>query len=603
MLDTLARLTLGSSILLSAYPVFIYPRLARLLAHRRRPESSETFTTPGLPEISILVPAHNEAATIEAKLNDIRGLNYPPDKLEILVCSDGSNDGTDDIVRRVAGPRTLLLRNERRRGKTATVNRLVASAKHPLVLLTDASAALDADALQHLVRAISAANVGVAAAAYIRDASGTSVSQGESEYWTKQDRMRQWESDAGLLASAHGAAYLARRALVPVLPIDTINDDYTIPFTIRAAGARVVHVPQAIAIDRGQEASADVRHRLARITRGNLQMTMRLFRLPAGDDRRVLLGLVAKATKSLLPLWLALGGAASLVLWPTATLTLAIAALASVAYATLAAKSATPPNLIARVGALLSYVALALSGQALGALQATFGVRQGPWRSHTGTTALAVRGPSLPPRSVRIAKRAVDVIAATFGLAVMGIPMLVIAGLVRRGSAGPAIYAQRRVYVRRDGSLAQFTMFKFRTMVADAEVGTGPIWATEDDPRITGLGNRLRKARLDELPQLFNLLLGDMSLVGPRPERAHFTKMLAREIPGYHERLMGLKPGITGLAQIHCEYDTSIDSVREKLLYDFAYALSLQRFRDYVRIEATTLLETVRVVLTGRGAH
>lgn len=138
---------------------------------------------------------------------------------------------------------------------------------------------------------------------------------------------------------------------------------------------------------------------------------------------------------------------------------------------------------------------------------------------------------------------------------------------IRLTSRGPGIYAQTRV--GRGGRI--FTMFKLRSMRIDAESATGPVWASvSDDPRVTRLGYWLRRLHLDELPQFFNVLRGDMSLVGPRPERPEFVRVLGEQIPGYLDRLK-VAPGITGLAQVNLPPDTDLESVRRKIVLDRAY--------------------------------
>jgi lipopolysaccharide/colanic/teichoic acid biosynthesis glycosyltransferase len=148
-----------------------------------------------------------------------------------------------------------------------------------------------------------------------------------------------------------------------------------------------------------------------------------------------------------------------------------------------------------------------------------------------------------------------------------GLPLLgLIMALVRSTSRGPALYRQQRM-----GKHGQtFTMFKVRTMVTDAEAATGPIWSAKNDPRVTSLGKWLRKLHLDELPQLFNVLNGEMSLMGPRPERPEIARQLATRIPGYGKRL-AIRPGITGLAQINLPPDVSLQCVRRKLVLDLQY--------------------------------
>jgi lipopolysaccharide/colanic/teichoic acid biosynthesis glycosyltransferase len=153
---------------------------------------------------------------------------------------------------------------------------------------------------------------------------------------------------------------------------------------------------------------------------------------------------------------------------------------------------------------------------------------------------------------------------------VLLIPAMPIIGilvlLVRATSRGPGIY--RQVRVGRDGR--EFWMYKIRSMASDAEKGTGAVWSTTNDPRVTRLGKLLRKLHLDEFPQLFNVLRGEMSLVGPRPERPEIVAVLAKRVPGYNAR-HAVRPGITGLAQINLPPDTDLESVRRKLYLDLEY--------------------------------
>lgn len=159
--------------------------------------------------------------------------------------------------------------------------------------------------------------------------------------------------------------------------------------------------------------------------------------------------------------------------------------------------------------------------------------------------------------------------------------------LVRVSSPGPGIY--RQVRVGRHGRT--FTMYKIRTMRQDAEAASGPTWATANDPRLTRVGRVIRALHLDEFPQLFNVLRGEMSLIGPRPERPEFTQVLARDIPGYLERL-AVYPGITGLAQINLPPDTDLDSVRRKLVLDLEYIREANLLLD-ARIMVWTLFRAV----------
>ncbi len=180
------------------------------------------------------------------------------------------------------------------------------------------------------------------------------------------------------------------------------------------------------------------------------------------------------------------------------------------------------------------------------------------------------------------AKRSADLIlAASLTVATAPVLLLIVA-LVKLTSAGPVIYAQTRV--GRDRRL--FTIFKIRTMYHNCERLSGPQWSTENDPRIIPIGRFLRRAHLDELPQIWNVLRGEMSLVGPRPERPEFIPELEKALPRYAERL-GVAPGLTGLAQVNLPPDVDHESVRRKLVYDLHYVDNQNLWLD-VRILTCT---------------
>lgn len=187
-------------------------------------------------------------------------------------------------------------------------------------------------------------------------------------------------------------------------------------------------------------------------------------------------------------------------------------------------------------------------------------------------------------------KRILDTVGSLVLLIVLSPVLLLVSLAVVASMGAPAVFRQERL--GRD--LRPFTLFKFRTMVRDAEAASGPVLADEEDPRITPLGRFLRTYRLDELPQLLNIVLGEMSFVGPRPERAFFIEQYLTEIPAYRQRFR-IKPGVTGLAQVSGSYATTPE---RKLKYDLIYMYHQSLLMD-VRIVA----DTIGVVLTGRGAR
>jgi lipopolysaccharide/colanic/teichoic acid biosynthesis glycosyltransferase len=246
-------------------------------------------------------------------------------------------------------------------------------------------------------------------------------------------------------------------------------------------------------------------------------------------------------------------------------------------------------------------------------------------------------GASVMNWKVRIAKRTIDLLAAgtLFLLVAPILPFIALA--VKLDSPGPVLYRQRRAGAflgteRKDGrdelKFVLFDMWKFRTMCVDAEKGTGAVIAQKGDPRVTRVGAFLRKTRLDELPQLWSILRGHMSLVGPRPERPELIADLALAIPMFEERMRGVKPGLTGFAQINLGYQGDplpgseiyalkhaltnpfkiegaegaiADDMRIKLLYDLAYSAVLDDLKAYLLTEMEIILKTPLVMIRGMG--
>ncbi|MCC6346621.1 MAG: TIGR03013 family PEP-CTERM/XrtA system glycosyltransferase [Nitrospirales bacterium] len=194
----------------------------------------------------------------------------------------------------------------------------------------------------------------------------------------------------------------------------------------------------------------------------------------------------------------------------------------------------------------------------------------------------------------RTYKRAFDIPLSLLGLT-LALPVIPLAALIIKmeSPSSPVLFRQLRV----GQGERNFVLYKFRTMRRDAESRTGAVWARKDDPRVTAVGRFMRKYRLDELPQLYNVLRGDMSFVGPRPERPEFVEKLKRVIPYYSERHT-VKPGITGWAQIKYPYGASVEDAIEKLRYDLFYIKNISLFLDLLII-----LETVKVVLLKRGGR
>jgi len=195
-------------------------------------------------------------------------------------------------------------------------------------------------------------------------------------------------------------------------------------------------------------------------------------------------------------------------------------------------------------------------------------------------------------RSFQLARRLVSICVSTVVLTICLplIPFLILA--VRLSSPGPILF--RQIRVGRGGRL--INIFKFRTMRQDAEAN-GAVWASKDDPRVTSVGRFMRKTRLDEIPQLWNVLRGDMAFVGPRPERPEFVKWLTSEIPYYNLRHM-IRPGITGWAQVRYQYGANLEETKRKLEYDLYYVKNMS-----LGLDLLIIFETIKTIILRRGAQ
>ena len=337
-----------------------------------------------------------------------------------------------------------------------------------------------------------------------------------------------------------------------------------------------------------------------RLAAGGVQQALRLWRL--GDPRRPGLAfsfLSGKALRAVMPFMMVIAFITNFALLGTGALWNALFALQCLGY------GLAIVGLFNKEAArlpIVSQLAYLVGGHAIGLVGATryiLGTDRGPWNS-TDTTASDEEGLFFDEK-VALGKRVLDIMIALCALVGLILLFVPIALAIKLESRGPIFYRQLRVGLRTPTYSRLFYLTKFRTMRSDAEAKSGAVWATEHDPRVTRVGRFLRKTRLDELPQCIDVLRGEMSIVGPRPERPQFFNKLETEIPFYSERTYGLKPGITGLAQVTLPYDSSIEDVRAKVLHDHAYAMQLSKFWRWLVADATIILRTFRVMILGKG--
>lgn len=592
---------------LVAYHHAVYPLIMSRLA--RNDQSSSTLCTDDeLPTATVVMPAFNEADHIAQKIANIASLDYPHHKLHLLIGCDGCTDDTvekaQDAAAKFPDLDIRIWDFETNRGKVAVLNDLVASVETQITVFTDVSAEIAHDAVRGLVSRFQDPQLGAVGGGYVLHGD---LNSGGASYWSMQTAIKCGESRLGGLIGAHGALYAIRTESWQPLFHDTINDDFIVPMTIATNGWRTLYDPNWRAFERDAVGEAVEAHRRERIGAGNMQQLLRLIgRCRPENPGLIFCFLSGKALRVLVPLLMFITFSGSLFLAAENPGFLFLSAAQIVAYTAAIAGHIFRKHSVPKPIKLASYLVFGHAASARGALGYLLGCWNGGWKR----TALRKRGPAkvrenpdesfLPP-SVKIAKRAMD-IGGSVALLALTLPLFpLVAMLIKLESRGPVFFRQRRVGRVRADRTELFMMIKFRSMRQDAEKKSGAVWAVKNDPRVTRVGRFLRKTRLDELPQLLNVLKGEMSLVGPRPERPELYGELERKIPFYRERTFGLRPGITGLAQVNQGYDTSIEDVRNKVMYDHAYAASSCRFLDWLQMELSIAARTVGVMSFGRG--
>jgi|HubBroStandDraft_1064217.scaffolds.fasta_scaffold00021_102 lipopolysaccharide/colanic/teichoic acid biosynthesis glycosyltransferase len=597
--------TLGAIFLL-IYHHLIYPALLRLAQARAAPPAPVArLPSEALPKFTIVVPAFNEAAVIAGKVENIAALDYPAERLDIVIACDGCIDDTVAIARRTAACHPantfLILDHAANRGKVAVLNEVLSLIDHGIICLTDASALLGPDALQIAAADFADPKIGVVAATYRFATEGIA---GEAAYWRYQTAVKLGESALGGVIGVHGAGYFFRASLFEPLPPDTINDDFVLPMGIVARGHRALYDPRIVATELEVATPELELRRRRRIAAGNMQQLLRLGRLLLPHRGGVAFCFASgKALRVLSPflmvlafvgcLWLSLAG------WPAFGWLLDFQVLV---YAMALTKELMPQRKLPRVIELVHYLVAGHAMALVGGSRYLFGLERGRWHRVSDLPAdYFLPAPTHISPATQLGKRLLDIAGALAGLALGSLLAGPIALAIKLGSRGPVIFRQLRIGRALPDRTELFVMYKFRTMYVDAEAKTGPVWATKGDPRITPVGRFLRKTRLDEIPQLVNVLRGDMSLVGPRPERPGITQNLEDAIPFFAERTFGIRPGITGLAQVNQGYDETLDDVRSKVLYDHAYGLAIMSFWSWLRTDLAVLWRTFAVIFGGRG--
>ncbi|MEP3232170.1 MAG: sugar transferase [Hyphomicrobiales bacterium] len=585
--------------------------LARFIRSFKEPLVVKDLPEDTLPRVAVVVPAFNEETFITEKIANLAALDYPADKLEIIIASDGSSDDTVALAKKALKKARNLVATVKdfsmNRGKIAVLNEIIPQLDADIIVLSDVSAVVGQNAIKRLASHFASERVGVVSGTYQLDKPG---SEGERLYWNFQTALKRDENTIGAIMGAHGAFYAIRGGLFETLEADTINDDFIIPMRIIGAGYESIYDTSIVAREREQTQMGQDFRRRVRMSAGGMQQIVRLMEL--FNPLRPGVAFVfasGKALRTFSPFLLAAMLLTSLALtlmgeFFYALPFLGLTALVYLGYAQIQGNLMNLP----KITRPFAYLAAGHMAGLVGGIRFLARMDKGRWGRASDAGADQFNGEAgdalalsfLTP-ATQIGKRCFDIVVASAAFVVFAALFPFIALLIKLDSPGPIFYRQLRVGTRTENESRLFLLAKFRTMRTDAESKTGAVWASKNDPRITRFGNFMRKTRLDEFPQCLNVLAGDMSIVGPRPERPAFFAKLEREIPFYTERTYGLRPGITGLAQVTTGYDESVEDVREKVLHDHVYATRLGRLSEWFWTDVSICFKTFTVMVLGKG--
>lgn len=605
-MKTLLLITVWIAALLFFYHHFLYPAILKKLAARYPAQQPPVMPQPEhLQFITVILPCFNEQHHIADKLFNFAYIDYPRDHFKVIVANDGSTDQSVAVYQQtILHPLLADVHFELRdfsvnRGKCAVLNTLLQE-QQGLVCLSDVSALISIDAFRLINRHMHDETVGVVAASYGLLNAG---SAGEASYWQYQVAIKQLESAMGSTLGVHGALYCIRAGLFKPLQSDSINDDFLIPMQVIAQGYRVVYDADIIGVELEQSNKSLDFNRRIRIAAGNVQQTIRLRHLLLPRYGSVAFNFFSgKCLRIFMPFCMLIMFCGAAVLAPASLLWQLNFMLQLLCYGAAVLVHYAPDSRWPKIVRLVHYLVAGHFASLLGwfhLLRRSRAILH--WRKTEPKTAAGSAKSHYLPVSTRIGKRLFDIVVATAVL-LLTLPLWVLIGLaIRIESAGPVFFRQLRIGLSDQQQTRLFYMIKFRSMVQDAEKHTGAVWASKNDSRVTVVGRFLRNTRLDELPQMINVIRGEMSLVGPRPERPELCAGLEQQIPFFTERTSYVRPGVTGLAQVNLGYDGCLDDVRNKLLHDHSYALALRSPLGWLKMDCMVLIRTLRIMVLGRG--
>ena len=587
------------------YHHWIYTRLLKRLVGAKSKSTQLNSVVKQDAKICILIPVYNEAKHMLAKVTNLAALDYPRENIQVHFGLDGCTDASQQTIQNALqlaeqqGLECYVHNFSQNRGKIQVVNQLIEITKElaDIHVFTDASSIISLDALCRVLDNFEDAKVGVVSGEYqLAD----QHNDNELEYWQMQNEIRILESQVHSAIGVPGAFFAMRSKLIKPLNKNVINDDFVMPMLAACQGYRVVVDSNIQIVELQADQMACESKRRLRLGAGNLQQIFLLPELFKFSGLRLCF-FSGKFLRGLMPSLLLLSGLSLLLLSVQGSV--AAQAVTSILLSCIGAGCIADtigkrlPLLSLAYYAFIQYIA-SLCGQ----IKYLLGHYSTSWKAAPESSAnSAISDAFEQQKLVKAVKRSFDIVVASIGI-IASAPIILLAMLaIKLDSKGDVIYRQLRVGEVNDQESKLFYIYKLRTMVSDAEAKSGAVWASKNDNRITKVGMFLRKTRIDELLQFINVLKGDMSIIGPRPERPCFYQTLSKTIPMYQFRTYGIKPGISGWAQVCNGYDSTIEDVRNKTARDYGYALALANFNSWLKLDLYVMLRTVGVMLKMQG--
>ena len=545
------------------------------------------------PKIAVFMAAYNEEKYIFDKLLNIASQIYPNDKVAVHIVLDGCTDNTFKnaipALDKLAEQNTFCHIDvfEENKGKLNAINHLINlySDDYDIIVFSDVSAMLSINCFKEIAMKMADKKVAVVSGLYqVYD----DMNSEQNNYWKIQNQTRIDEGIFGAVNGVSGSLLAIRSSLVKPLEEGVINDDFVQAVQAIDKNHEISICQNINMVEMEEDQLGKDYTRRVRICAGNWQqLGLLLKKFSNFNFWQKFIFTSSKGLRGVMPLCVTLIYASLFYLSFTigSFYLLIFSSLLVVNILGLLKLKEIITNKIPIVDQI-NYMLFSYLCGIYGILKFHKGSYKQTW------TRVSKKSHSTQKYIIKI-KRVIDISGAISGL-ILTSPIILLSALaIKLDSKGCIFYKQLRVGELHDDFVS--------LMYTDAEAKSGAVWACDNDPRITKVGRFLRKTRIDELPQFWNVLKGDMSLIGPRPERPAFYMNLEENVPYFSQRTYHLKPGISGLAQVMNGYDENIEGVRKKIAWDYAYALSLSSYSSWCKTEMSIFLKTLLVIIKGKG--